>query len=205
MPPDLTSNSAPRVVAAMAAIDAANADDPTIIRVDGAERPAEVVYGERMTTVLDRLYPDASEPLAVAARAQHIRRWTVPRESYPMDRTGYLRWRTDLKRKHAELAGDIMRTSGFDDAAIARTGSLIRKERLKQDAESQALEDVACIVFLEHYVDEFAAKHDDAKLISILRKTWAKMSPHGHQAALALSLSPRVADLVGRALAGEGT
>lgn len=190
-----------RLATAFAAIDVANAEDASRVDVGGDGRPAELVYGERMSQVLGDLYPEASEALQLAARAQHIRRWTVPRETYPMDRTGYLRWRSDLKRRHADMAGEIMRAVGYDAAEIARVGSLIRKERLKQDAESQALEDVACIVFLKHYIDEFVAKHDDAKLISILRKTWAKMSPVGHQAALALPFSPRVGDLVGRALA----
>ncbi len=192
-----------RLTQAFAAIDAANAEDPGTIDDAGTPRPAELVYGERMTVVLADLHPDASEVLRLATRAQHIRRWTVPRDSYPMDRTGYLRWRTDLKRKHADMAAEIMRDAGYDEADIARVGSLIHKERLKQDVETQALEDVACIVFLKHYVNEFAAKHDDDKLISILRKTWVKMSPHGHAAALKLPLSPRVADLVGRALAPD--
>lgn len=195
--------TADRFAAAIAAIDAANAADPTVILVAGERLPAERVYGERMTAALADLYPDASEALQLAARAQHIRRWSVPRSSYPMDRTGYLRWRTDLKRKHAEMAAEIMIAQGYAADETARVGSLIRKERLKQDAEAQALEDVACIVFLQHYSDEFAAKHDDDKLISILRKTWVKMSAHGHQAALTLSLSPRVGELVGRALQGD--
>lgn len=194
---------AARLSKTIAAIDAANAEDPSRLMVDGESRSAELVYGERMTDALRNLHPDASEALQIAVRAQHIRRWTVPRSSYPMDRTGYLRWRTDLKRKHAELAGDIMRANGYAGDEIARVGALIRKERLKHDAEAQALEDVACMVFLKHYIDEFAAKHDDAKLISILRKTWVKMSSHGQAAALKLSLSPNVAALVGRALQGD--
>lgn len=192
-----------RLADTIAAIDAANAADPTLIAVGGESRPAEVVYGERMTAALATLHPDASEALQLASRAQHIRRWTIPRASYPMDRTGYLRWRTDLKRRHAEMAAAIMQANGYAEGEIARVGALIRKERLKHDAEAQALEDVACIVFLEHYVDDFAAKHDDAKLISILRKTWVKMSPHGHAAALKLELSPRVSALVGRALQAD--
>lgn len=184
----------------IAAIDAANAQDPSSVLIDGNSRPGEVVYSERMTRALAALQPEASEPLQVAVRAQHIQRWTVPRATYPMDRTGYLRWRTDLKRKHAELTAHLMTSVGYPAEVIARTGTLIRKERLKQDAESQTLEDVACLVFLEHYIDDFAAKHDDDKLVSILRKTWAKMSVEGRAAALRLKLSPRVLDLVGRAL-----
>lgn len=199
----MTATDSTRLAKAIAAIDAANAEDPTQVVVAGEPRPAELVYGERMTAALHDLHPDAGESLQLATRAQHIRRWSVPRSSYPMDRTGYLRWRTDLKRKHADMAGAIMKSCGYADDEVARVGALIRKERLKHDAEAQALEDVACIVFLEHYIDEFAAKHDDDKLISILRKTWVKMSPHGHAAALRLPLSPRVAALVGRALASD--
>lgn len=189
-----------RFAKTIAAIDAANAEDPTAIDDAGERRPAELVYGERMSETLAAFDDQASEVLQLAARAQHVQRWVVPREQYPMDRTGYLRWRTDLKRRHAKLAARLMQESGYPEADVARVGSLIRKERLKQDPESQALEDVACIVFLKHYIDEFAVKHDDAKLISILRKTWTKMSPRGHAAALALDLSPRVASLVGQAL-----
>lgn len=199
----MTATDDSRLAKVFEAIDAANSQDPSKVLAGGEQAPAERVYGERMSQTLDELYPDASEVLKVAARAQHIQRWTVPRSAYPMDRTGYLRWRTELKRKHASLAGELMKASGYGDDEIARAGALIRKERLKQDAESQALEDVACIVFMKHYIDEFAAKHDDDKLIQILRKTWVKMSPHGHQAALGLPLSPRVADLVGRALQDE--
>ncbi len=199
----MTATDDSRLAKVFEAIDAANSQDPSKVLAGGGQAPAERVYGERMSQTLDELYPDASEVLKVAARAQHIQRWTVPRSAYPMDRTGYLRWRTELKRKHATLAGELMKASGYGEDEIARAGALIRKERLKQDAESQALEDVACIVFMKHYIDEFAAKHDDDKLIQILRKTWVKMSPHGHQAALGLPLSPRVADLVGRALQDE--
>lgn len=199
----MTALDGSRLAKAFEAIDEANSQDPSKVTADGGQVPAERLYGERMSQTLDELYPEASEILKVAARAQHIQRWTVPRANYPMDRTGYLRWRTELKRKHATLTGELMQSSGYSEEEIARAGALIRKERLKQNAESQALEDVACIVFLKHYVDEFAAKHDDDKLIQILRKTWVKMSPHGHQAALALPLSPRVGELVGRALQDE--
>jgi len=181
---------------AIARIDAANADDPNRVAVDGEMRPAEVVYAERMTATLARLYPEASEALQLAARAQHIRRWTVARASFPMDRSGYLRWRNDLKAKHATLAGEILAGAGYDDATIARVGALIRKQNLKGDAEAQALEDVVCVVFLEHYADAFIAKHEDPKVIDILRKTWGKMSERGHRAALALQFSERVGRLL---------
>ncbi len=184
---------------ALASIDRANSEDPTTVRVDGAMQPAELVYSQRMTSTLTRFRPDASEALQLAARAQHLKRWTVPRETYPMDRAGYHRWRNDLKRRHAEWAGVILLDAGYDAETIARVASLIRKENLKADAEAQTLEDVACLVFLEHYSAGFAAKHEDAKLIVILQKTWAKMSPAAHSAALALPLSPRIVELVQRA------
>lgn len=193
----------PRYDDAIARIDAANADDPNTVVVDGASRPAEVVYSQRMSETLAQLYPHASEELKLAARAQHIRRWTIPRDSYPMDRPGYLRWRNELKARHAFLAADILAKSGYEQPAIERVGALIRKHNLKNDAEAQALEDVVCIVFLEHYADAFIAKHDDAKVVDILRKTWGKMSEHGHAAALELKHSDRVGRLIGAALDGK--
>lgn len=186
---------------AIAQIDAANAKDPHLIEVDGRMEPAELAYSRRMTEALQRLYPQASAELKLAARAQHIKRWTVPRTTYPMDRAGYLRWRNDLKQRHAERAGEILRTCGFDETATARVQDLIRKKDLKRDPDAQALEDVVCIVFLEHYSAAFAEKHEQAKLLDILRKTWGKMSDHGHEAALALELAPPVAALISEVVA----
>jgi uncharacterized protein DUF4202 len=188
---------------AIARIDAANAEDPNRVRVDGAERPAEVVYAERMTKAMERLRPNATEELRLAARAQHLRRWTVPRASYPMDRAGYLRWRNDLKRRHAEWAAEIMADAGYGADSIARVGALVRKENLKGDAEAQALEDVACLVFLEHYAEAFAAKHERAKVAGIVRKTWGKMSEAGRVAALRLPLSASLRALVAEATAAR--
>lgn len=185
-----------RLETAFARIDAANGEDPNVVTVGGKPRPAEVVYSERMTETLARLHPEASEALRLAVRAQHLRRWTVPRASYPMDRSGYLRWRNDLKQRHAEWTGAILADCGYSGEEIAHVGALIRKEGLKRDPEAQALEDVAALVFLEHYLEEFAAKHDDTKLSGILHKTLVKMSLAGRQAALALALSPRIGALI---------
>lgn len=181
-----------RLSTAIAQIDAANSADPNRIRLDGAEVPAELVYGQRMSAMLARVYPDASEPLQLAVRAQHIRRWEVPRSTYPMDRVGYLRWRKDLGRKHAEWAGEILAACGYGAEAVARVGSLLRKENLRRDAETQALEDVAALVFLAHYAEDFAAKHAPEKVVDILAKTLAKMSEHGKEAAAGLDLPPAV-------------
>jgi hypothetical protein len=155
-----------------------------------------------MTHWLDKLYPDAGEALKLAARAQHIRRWKIPRNSYPMDRAGYHRWRTALYSFHADEAAKILAAVGYDEAIISRVRSLLKKEKLKADPRMQALEDVICIVFLENEFAEFAARQDEAKMIGILRRTWAKMSPIGHAAALALPMAAGARQLIEKALAG---
>ena len=191
-----------RFAAAIAAIDAANAADPNAVPDDdGQPVPSELLYGRRMSRWLDRLYPDAAEPLRLAARAQHLRRWEVPRDRYPMDRAGYHRWRTGLYTFHADAAAAILRDVGYDEPTVARVRFLLRKERLKADPDTQALEDVICLVFLENYFADFAPKHDPDKVVTILRRTWAKMSPVGHAAAMKLPLPPPAAELVARALA----
>lgn len=188
-----------RVERAMSLIDVANAADPNIAA--GGDRPKELVYSEQMTRWLEALAPNASEALRLAVRAQHIRRWEIPRDRYPMDRIGYLKWRTDLKHFHAKLAGEILGKAGYDDITIARVQALIRKDRLKQDDEAQTLEDVACLVFLENYFADFAKQHDAEKVVDIVRKTWKKMSPNGHAMALRLDMPKDARALVEKALA----
>ena len=193
----------PALEATLAAIDAANAQDPRRVE-DG--RAFESVYAERMSARLAALYPDASDLLKIAARAQHLRRWEIARDAYPEGRKGYNDWRRACRAHHAALAGEIMRAHGYDEAAIAHVGALIRKEQLKKDPESQALENVAAIVFLEHYFEDFLAKYAgyaDDKIVDILGKTLCKMSPKGHGAALALPLPDRARALVGAAVAKE--
>lgn len=180
----------PRFNAAIAAIDAANARDPNRVPHDGVDYPEELLYAERMTEWLDRFAPDAPEPVRLAARAQHLRRWEIPRAGFPMDRIGYLRWRTTLYQFHADRAGEILRAAGYDDATIGRVASLLKKEKLKLDPDAQLLEDVICLVFLQYEFADFLARHpDEAKVVNILQKTWKKMSPQGHAAALALAPS----------------
>jgi len=186
---------------AIARFDAANAADPHREVSEGVESPKELLYAQRMTAWLDRLAPDASEALRLAARSQHIRRWTIPRNEYPMDRRGYLQWRTALGKFHAATAGEILREVGYQEETISRVQALIRKEGLKTDPEAQLLEDVICLVFLESYFAEFARQHDEEKLIGIVRKTWKKMSPRGHEAALTLELPPDLHRIVEKALA----
>jgi hypothetical protein len=192
-----------RFQAAIERFDAANNDDPNRELSEGHEYPRELLYAQRMTRWLERLAPDASELLRLAARCQHLCRWLIPRDRYPMDRHGYHRWRTDLARFHAEKAADILRDVGYDEETIRRVQSLVRKERLKLDHEAQLLEDVICLVFLESYFADFSQKHDEEKLITILRKTWKKMSPRGHDAALSLPLSPADRALIEKALAED--
>lgn len=192
----------PALDATLAAIDAANDEDPR--RVAG--RAFERVYAERMSARLDALYPDASDLLKIAARAQHLRRWEIARADYPEGRHGYNDWRRTCRDHHARCAGDVLRAQGYGDAAIGHVGALLRKEQLKKDPDSQALENVAALVFLEHYFDEFLAKYDsyaDDKIVDILGKTLRKMSPKGHAAALALAMPARAQDLVSAAVARE--
>lgn len=195
-----------RLSAILAAIDAANADDPKRETADGVEVPHAVLYGRRMSARLARFAPEASEALRIACRAQHLRRFDLPRSSYPMDKPGYHAWRNAQKAAHAEKAGALMAAAGYDADEIARVGSLIRKERLKRDAEAQTLEDVACLVFLEFEFAAFAAPHADDKVVDIVAKTWAKMSARGQAAALELApaLPERLLGLVQRAVAGVG-
>jgi hypothetical protein len=186
---------------AISRFDLSNAEDPrTVAGPDGAPISAELLYAQRMTTWLNRLYPKASEPLQLAARAQHIQRWKIPRDSYPMDRAGYHRWRTALYGFHADTAAAILADVGYDAATIERVRFLLQKQRLKSDADTQALEDTICLVFLESYFADFAATQDEEKLMTILRRTWAKMSPVGHAAALQLPLPLKLAALVKQAL-----
>ncbi len=195
-----------RYTAVIAAIDAANSDDPRTIVAAAVTRPYEVVYSERMTRRLDAMYPEASELLRIAARGQHIRRFDIPRSRFPQGRDGYNEWRRTCREHHAKLLHEIMSRNGYDNQDIAHVAKLVRKEQLKKDKESQALENVVDVVFLEHYFDEFHGKYahyDDAKIIDIIGKTLRKMSPRGHQAALALDLPERTRKLVLAALERE--
>lgn len=189
-----------RLERALEAFDRINAQDPRRECVDGLEEPKELLYARRMSDTLARLAPGASEPLQLAVRAQHIARWQIPRDTFPAGRTGYKQWRTRLMEHHAELAAGVLREVGYDDATVGRVTQLIRKQGIKRDADVQTLEDVACLVFLQDYFDDFAAEHDDDKLVDILQKTWVKMSEPGQQAALALPLGERARRLVERAL-----
>ncbi len=194
------STDTDRLQAALARFDAANAEDPSTEVFHGTVYPKELLYAQRMTAWLTTVAPEASEALRLAVRCQHIRRWSIPRQTYPMDRQGYLRWRTTLARFHADTAATILRDVGYDEATILRVQTLLRKERLKRDPEVQCLEDVICLVFLENYLADFALQHEEEKILDILRKTWKKMSPHGQDIARTMPMSADAQRLVAHAL-----
>ena len=190
-----------RFESAIILIDKTNSEDINTYQVHGLEISKELLYSQRMSQKLLQFEPNASEELQIAARAQHIGRWKIARDEYPMDRVGYLKWRETLKKMHAEMAADILRTVGYDDKFIERVSFLINKKLIKKDDDSQTLEDVICLVFLEYYFEEFAEKHTDEKLIDILQKTWVKMYDKGHEAALKIKFSEKSLSLVKQALA----
>ena len=183
-------------------IDEAHTQDPKKIEVEGKEIPYELHYGRKMSSYLEKRAPDAPGTLRLAIRAQHLRRWEVPRESYPMNKVGYHAWRTYLKKRQADIASQICLECGFPEDEANRVASLIRKEDLKKDEETQILEDVACLVFLDDQFEEFEKQHDEDKIVKILQKTWGKMSDRGHEMALEISMSDRARSLVEKALSG---
>ncbi len=183
-------------------IDAANADDPNTLTVNGERRPKELTHARMLTDWVTRLRPDASEELLLAARAHHIRRWAIARDTFPAGRRGYLRWRTALHGLHAEEIGEILSDVGYAPETVARAQQLVRKQNLRRDAEVQTLEDGLCLVFLETQLHGMRDQYADEKLIDVLRKTWAKMSEAGRRLALELDLSPQARDLVLLAIKG---
>lgn len=197
----MTNN--PRLRNTLAAFDAANQQDPNTEIVDGRAVAKEWLYAQRMSAQLAKFCPNASEALQLAARSQHICRWKIPRNDYPMDRSGYKKWRLDLAQLHGTIAGEIMTAQGYDEAIISRVKDLLLKRSLKRDDEVQTLEDVICLVFIEFYLEDFASKHDEVKLIDIIRKTWNKMSSSGHAAALQLPINDNMLTLVSKALSPD--
>lgn len=196
-----------RYQAAIAAFDKANAEDPNKEVFEGKTYPKELLYAQRMTDMQERYAPDASEAVKLACRAQHIQRWKSPRSSFPMDRQGYLQWRTGLYKFHAETAGSLMKQAGYDDEMIERVKAIIGKKALKVNPETQMMEDVVDLVFIEHYMLQFAGQHpeyDEAKWIEIVKKTWNKMSARAHDFALAgkIKLPEALVPLILKAVKG---
>lgn len=181
-------------------IDAENAQDPNSEIYQSKSYPKELLYSNRMYKKLMEFHPDASEAVQIASKAQHICRWKIARESYPMDRVGYLKWREDLKKFHAKTTAEILTKVGYTADFIARVTFLIEKKLLKKDEETQLLEDVICLVFMEFYLDPFVQKHDREKMKNIIHKTWNKMSEKGHQEALKIKYSDTNLELIKEAI-----
>lgn len=186
---------------AISLMDEMNKKDPNVEIYEGTTYAKEYLYGTRMSKKLEEFMPNAPESLKLAVRCQHICRWEIPRNSYPMDRVGYLKWRNELKKLHAQKAAEILSTVGYEQEVIDEVQFLLQKKQLKKNELTQAIEDVICLVFLEFYFDEFAAKHTEEKIIDIVQKTWTKMSEKGHDAALQLPFSASGLALVQKALA----
>ncbi len=185
-----------RLEAAWEAVDAANADDPFTIEIDGHSRPKEQAHAELMTEWVQRLDPDADDAQLVAARAHHLRRWALPRSDYPEGRAGYLRWRAAQGKRHAAEVADIVTAVGYDDDFAAEVSAIVAKQGLSTDPRVQTHEDALCLVFLETQFDALADKLGDDHMVEVLAKTLAKMSPAGRRVAQDLDLGDRAAALL---------
>jgi hypothetical protein len=187
---------------ALARFDAENALDPNLEGDDGVQHPRELLYARRLTDWVLKLAPDASESLRLAARCQHLCRWMIPRETYPMTRAGYLRWRNDLKQFHAQRSAGILRESGYGEDMIDKVRDLNLKKNFPAEAESRVLEDALCLVFLEFQFAGLARKTAPDKIVNAVKKTWQKMTPAAHQQAFMLPLGPEEKRLIQQALEG---
>ena len=190
---------------ALRLIDSANSEDPNIEHAEGKDWPKELLYSVRMSAMLSRFRPAADPVMKLAIRGQHIQRWQSPRNAYPMDRAGYHRWRSDLYRFHADKIAAILAQVGFDAQDVERAKNAVAKVGIKSNPDTQLLEDVVGLVFIEHYMLDFAAKHPDyseQKWLDIIRKTWHKMSQDAHDFVLAgnISLPAELRPLILKAL-----
>ena len=192
----------PRLREAFAILDGMHREDPSTGAYEPKDILASLDYHRRVGRWVDRLAPDASVALRLAAHSQHVRRWAIPRDSYPMTRKGYRDWREALGRFHARTAAEVLARVGYDARTVARVEQLLRKEPLRRDPESQTLEDAACLVFLEVQLEDFSRQHSEEKLLHILQRTWKKMSPAGRSLALRLELPEGAAGLLRKALEG---
>ena len=205
--------NSPALDKALALIDTANSQDPNRVTADGREWPKELLYSSRMSDMLSRYAPDADDAMKLAIRAQHIQRWKSPRNAYPMDRIGYLKWRKELYKIQADTAAKLMKQAGYEADAIDRVKNAVAKKNIKGNPDTQLLEDVTDLVFLEHYMLEFVGKHpeySEEKWIDITQKTWHKMSDDAHNFALSgqielpESLIPLIKKAVSNARSGSG-
>ncbi len=193
---------------AVALIDAANGEDPNQEEAEGKSWPKELLYSHRMAEMLERYAPEADDAQRLAIRAQHIQRWKSSRSDFPEGRQGYLQWRTGLYKFHADTAGALLTEAGYDDEVVDRVKKAVGKRALKVNRDTQLLEDVTDLVFIEHYMLAFAQKHpeyDEAKWLDIVRKTWKKMSERAQQFALngGIKLPEPLVPLIQKAVAGD--
>jgi hypothetical protein len=191
---------------AIALIDAANSEDPNKVAADGKDWPKELLYSQRMSDMLQRFMPEADDAVRLAVRAQHVQRWKSPRDAYPMDRIGYLQWRKDLYKIQAETAAGLLQQAGYGEEVIGRVRESVAKKKIKENPDTQLLEDVTDLVFIEHYMQAFVDKHpeyDEDKWLDIVRKTWNKMSAGAQQFALAgnITLPEPLIPLIQKAVA----
>lgn len=191
-----------RLLNAFELFDAYNKKDPNKITWEGELYPAEYFYATKLYDWVLKLQPEAGEALLLASRCQHIGRWEVPRDTYPQNKAGYLNWRSNLGRYHAQKAAQLLFEAGYSETEIEEVKTIVLKQQIKSDPRVQTIEDALCLVFLEFQYDEFIGKHENAKVIRILQKTWAKMSDAGHQAALGLKYSDKGLSLIKEALNG---
>jgi hypothetical protein len=189
-----------RLEAALRRFDEENARDPNRETEEGVEHPRELLYARRLTDWVLTLCPDASEALRLAARCQHLCRWTLPRHTHPRTRAGYLKWREELKAFHAQKAGEILREVGYPEELVERVRTLNRKTNFPADLDSRVLEDALCLVFLQFQFSDLAGKTTEDKMLNVLRKTWEKMTPRARELALGLPYGERERRLVERAL-----
>ena len=186
---------------AMEAFNAANSKDPNFIEVNGFEKPYESIYANWLYEWIMKLNPNAKEELQLAAKCQHIKRWEIPRSKYQDGLKGYTKWKKELAEYHAEEASKILKQVGYDDAVVERVRAINLKKNLKTDSDVQTMEDALCLVTLQYQIEGFSLKHDDEKMIGIIKKTWAKMSDRAKEEALKLSYSERVLSLIKNAIA----
>jgi hypothetical protein len=187
---------------AIARFDEENSKDPNSELVDGKPQPRELIYAKRLTDWVRKLAVNLSEVLLLAARSQHICRWAIPRSAYPMDKPGYLKWRTELKKFHATKAGEILREIGYEEETIRKVQDLNLKKNFPKDPECRVLEDALCLVFLEFQFADLVSRSEEPKMINAVQKTWIKMSQRGREEALKIPFGPRELDLITKALQG---
>ena len=189
-----------RTAGAIEAIDAANAHDPTVVTVRGADHPLAQIHGTLAYEWVLHLHPDADDTWLLAARAHHLRRWELPRSDYDPGKAGYLRWKRDQRQRHARDVAVLLVDHGFDSATIERVQALVRRDNLAVDAGSQAIEDAACLAFVETQLADVATKLDREHLIDVLRKTARKMTPAGAAAIALIPLAEAEQQLLADAL-----